>query len=261
MTKPMIQDHPQVPESEASAEAQLAESGIAEQPGESQGNYQLSFSLGGDAAAESEFPAFGGESTSGNEGFGIALEADAANIDESSAQQNPATSGNVRAETESLDADSMIPEVSTYAESVQPPEDDDSTYKEGPHDDSYAETQPVAETASGLAAEDSFTADTQEAEKGLAPFPAKRQSAFANTTFDGDDDQFKQSPYFNPMYDSATSPEQPSRSQRPFPGTAFAAQAGVSSKQARPLSSCSACVHDCFTKLVSTHVESSRSVH
>lgn len=244
----MVQDHPQALELESAPEAQSAESASAEQPEESQteDNNQLSFSLGGDAAAESEFPAFGNESASGNEDFGIALGSDAAIMNDSSAQQDPSTIGNVIPETESLDADSMIPEVSTYAESAQLPEDDDSAHKGTPHDDSFAESQPLPETASGLAAEDSFAVDTQEADQGLAPFPAKGQSAFANTAFDGDDDQFKESPYFNPMYDSGASPEQPSRSQSPFPGNAFAAQAAASSKQATPL--CGTYVHDCFAQ-------------
>ena len=126
---------------------------------------------------------------------------------------------------ETQDADSMVPELSTAAESAaELSPQADTTHMEAAFSQHSAKgsaesTESTSEALPAVAAEDSFTADAQGAAGAVAQFPAKGQSAFANSAFDGEDDVFKQSPYFNPMWDSGTSPEQPSRSQSPYPGS------------------------------------------
>ena len=220
--EPMAEDQPQA--SESAAHTHMAEVNDEQQPDESetQDNYQLDFSLVGDAAAETDFSAFCNESVQGAEGFSIALDADTTDMGESMAQQGALTEGD-----EVMEADSVVPEAST--ESAHLSEEDDSSHMEAESSppitsdaDSSALTHSAPETASGLTAEDSFTADTQNAQ-ALEPKPAGSHSAFANSAFAND---YKQSPFFNPMFDSVASPEQPSRSQNTFPGTASSPQAG-----------------------------------
>ena len=234
----MAHDQPQPSASESTSETHLDESNSArQQGGESEGhdNFELGFSLGGDASAENQFPSFSADSASGPEGFGIATEGfgitDASPRDESTAQQGSVT--DVTAESDSLDAASMLPELSS-AESAHLPEDSDSCHMEAEElshpIDSPAADEHLPEAASTLAAEDSFTADAGGVGQSLAPTPALGQSAFANSAFDGDEnDLFKESPYYNPMWDSGASPEQPSRCQSPFPGTSprSGGQAGI----------------------------------
>lgn len=140
-------------------------------------------------------------------------------MDESTA----GTDANVAAESESLAAASVVLEAPS-SESIHLPEDHESSHLEaesGQPADSLVADDHLPEATSLLAAEDSFTADALGTGQGLVPTTAPGQSAFANSGFgDGDqDDLFKESPYFNPMWDSGASPEQPSRSQSPFPGT------------------------------------------
>ena len=137
-------------------------------------------------------------------------------MDESTA----VTDAEVVAESESLAAASMVPEASS-TESTRLPEDHDSSHLEAEPSqpaDSLVADDHLPEVASALAAEDSFTADAQGTGQAWAPTTAPGQSAFVNTGFNKED-LFKESPYFNPMWDSGASPEQPSRSQSPFPGT------------------------------------------
>lgn len=146
-------------------------------------------------------------------------------MDESTA----VTDADVVAESESLAAASMVPEASS-TESTHLPDDHDSSHLEAEPADSLMVDDHLPEAASALAAEDSFTADAEGRGQDWAPTTAPGQSAFANSGFNEADkeDPFKESPYFNPMWDSGASPEQPSRSQSPFPGTSASpnAQAG-----------------------------------
>ena len=137
---------------------------------------------------------------------------------------NAMTDADVIAESESLAAASMVPEASS-TESTHLPEDRDSSHLEAQPSQpahSLVADDHLPEAAAPLADEDSFTADAQGTGQGLAPSAVPGQSAFPNSAFgegDKEDDLFKESPYFNPMWDSGASPEQPSRSQSPFPGT------------------------------------------
>lgn len=227
----MTQEQPQVSPSESPLESHLNESRSAEQQDESevQGNFQLGFSLGGDAAADGQLPASGADSASSPDAFGVTLDTDASPMDESTA----VIDADVVAESESLAAASMVPEASS-TESTHLPEDHDSSHLEAEPSqpaDSLAADDHLPEAASALAAEDSFTVDAQGTSQVWAAPSAPGPSAFANSGFEtGDqDDLFKESPYFNPMWDSGASPEQPSRSQSPFPGTSPSpsGQAGI----------------------------------
>ena len=228
--EPLAQDQPQASLAESTLEPHLNEPPSVEQQDESevQDNFQLSFSLGGDAAADSQLPAFNVDSATGPDGFGFGVDNDASPMDESTA----VTDADVIAESESLAAASMVPEASS-SESSHLPEDHDSSHLEAEPSQPAASLladEHLPEAASALAAEDSFTADVEGRGQEWAPTTAPGQSAFANSGFDQGDkeDLFKESPYFNPMWDSGASPEQPSRSQSPFPGTSESpsAQAG-----------------------------------
>ena len=93
--EPMTLDPVRPSASESAPESQSAEALSTEEPLESEADnsYQLSFSLGGDAAGDNQLPAFGADSAAAMEGFGIGLESDSADVDESSAA--PVTQDNV----------------------------------------------------------------------------------------------------------------------------------------------------------------------
>lgn len=215
----MAQDNPQPSASESTLETPLNQSTSAEQDdSETQDKFQLGFSLGGDAPSATELPACGHESASGTEGFGFTLDTDASPMDDSTSQHAPMTDADLVVESESVNAASITPEASS-SESAHVPDDPESAHTEA---ESSQPLRALPQAASVLAAEDSFTADTQGTGLGVNPPPALGPSAFANSAFDegnGFDDLFKESPYFNPVWDSGASPEQPSQSQTPFPGT------------------------------------------
>lgn len=214
--EPMAEDQPQPSASESTPDIQPIG---AEQQDESeaQDSFQLGFSLGGDAPAAAQLPTFGSDSAT--EGFGITLDTEASPMDDDSTSHHaPVTDAGLVLETESLAAASVAPEASS-TESPHVPEDTESSHMEAELIDALGASQGLP---SALAAEDSFTADAQGTGLSSSPFPASGQSAFANKAFDGGngyDDLFKESPYYNPVWDSGASPEQPSWSQTPFPGT------------------------------------------
>ena len=218
----MAQDQHQPSASESTQESQLNDSASAEPQDDSdtQDKFQLGFSLGGDLPADTEFPAFS-ESASAAKGFGITLDTDASPMDDSTSQHGPVTNADLIAESESLAAASMIPEASS-TESAHMPEDPESSHMEAEPGQPLRAVGHLPQAESALAAEDSFTVDTRGTGLGLGPPPALGPSAFANSAFDernGFDDLFKESPYFNPVWESGASPERPSQSQTPFPGT------------------------------------------
>ena len=110
--EPMSEDQPQASHLESASEPHFNEphfneSGSTEQQDESeeQGEFQLSLFLGGDVAAETQHPAFGADSASNPEGFGVALDTEAGPMDESS----PVPNADVTVESESRAAASMVP--------------------------------------------------------------------------------------------------------------------------------------------------------
>lgn len=219
----MAQDHPQPSASESTQEPGLNESASAEHQddSETQDKFQLGFSLGGDAPSATELPAFGSESASGIEGLGFTQHTEPTPMDDSTSQHAPVTDADPIVESESLDAASMTPEASS-SESAHVPEDPEASHMEAEPSQPLRAVGHLPQAASALTAEDSFTADTQGTGLGVDPPPALGSSAFANSAFDkgnGFDDLFKESPYFNPVWDSGASPEQPSRSHTPFSGT------------------------------------------
>ncbi len=214
-------------------EAQPKDSKQQSDASETQADYPLSFSLGGDSEAVSEFPNFGGSAHAGDlEEMEINLGGDNASHDE----PMPAANG-----------DDYAPE--SGAVSLEQPAEiestaalhDSATMAAGPSqhnapDESNLMTTGIShhadESAPSLAAEDSFQADGRGSiAQTLQELPPRAQNPFG-----GNADEAPDTTWHNPVWDMSASPEQASRAPSPFfgvgPGVGASQSAGeVSTSQ------------------------------
>lgn len=198
-------------------EAQPMEPEVEAADSETQADYQLSFSLGGDPEAVNDFPTFGQAADTENlEGLGITLETNHPQADDSLAS----TTGDYNADPGSVSQ--ALPGVSEPILSVDEPmfgaaepnhhemADDSSlmTTDTGRHED---------ESTSALAAEDSFLeGDHNNAAQTLTGSPAR-----AHNPFGTDGEEAPNTTWHNPVWDMSASPDPASRAPSPFIKSGF----------------------------------------
>jgi len=202
-----------------------------QQPDESdtQADYPLSFSLGGGSEAVSEFPNFGVSAHPGDlEEMEINLGGDSANHDESL----PAANGDdyaAKSGAVSLEQPAEIESTAALHDSASMPA--------GPsqHDESDESTLMTTETshhadesASALAAEDSFQADG----RGSIAQTLQESPTRAPNPFGGNADEAPDTTWHNPVWDMSASPEQASRAPSPFFGVGPGVGANPSADEA-----------------------------
>ena len=202
---------------ELAQEAQPMESELEPADSETQADYQLSFSLGGDPETVNEFPTFGQAADTENlEGLGITLETNHPQTDD----LLPSTSGDYNADPGSVsqalpgESESVLPLDEPMSVAAEPNQDevaDDSslmTTDTGHHED---------ESTSALAAEDSFLdGDHNNAAQTLTGSPARAQNPFGT-----DGEEAPNTTWHNPVWDMSASPDPASRAPSPFIGSGF----------------------------------------
>lgn len=201
-------------------EAQPMDSEQQPDESETQGDYPLSFSLGGGSEAVNEFPNFG-------------VSAHAGDLEEME----------INLGGENVKSDEYIPE--SGAVSLEQPAEVESTaalhdsanMAAGPsqHDDSNESALMTTETshqadesAPALAAEDSFQADG----RGIIAQTVQDSPPRAQNPFGGNADEAPDTTWHNPVWDTSASPEQASRVPSPFFGVVPGVGAGQSAGEA-----------------------------
>ena len=210
-------------------EAQPMDSEQQPEESETQADYPLSFSLGGDSEAVSEVPNFGVSAHPGDlEEMEINLGGDNASHDESM----PAANGDdytTESGAVSLEQPAEIESTAALHDSA--------TVAAGPsqHDESDESTLMTTgishhadESAPALAAEDSFLADGRgSVTQTLQDSPPRAQNPFG-----GNADKAPDTTWHNPVWDMSVSPEQASRAPSPFLGVGPGVGANQSADEA-----------------------------
>lgn len=211
------------PAAEPPAETQPVDSELQPADSETQDNYQLGFSLGGDSEPVSDFPTFGA-STRATDLGGLGFTLDYANNTESTPPANGATVPDPKVPVEpemEFEADEAAP---MSVESDQPPGkegsapmatesaqplvvSDESTPALDGEDSFLAHVNGAAQT---LGAEDSFLADAHGVAQTLSESPVRAQNPFA-------DNEVPNTTWHNALWNTNASPEQPSRVSSPHP--------------------------------------------